>query len=242
MGRPCACRCTGATKFYRDYFQPLIPAGQFANINDVFAGVTSIPLLSIDELEDCNTYLIGCWGREKDTDRIVMPQPFIYFEKWTLNDDQTTILSEWVRNGGKVIISIDFREWSIAGNPQAVQGRNVDFVYADKMNAFIHSCGGSISCNPAGPGNTNNGFAQANFLDTALTNGILTPVKYDHGWGNTITGGTLAFNGNQYNQIRYETVGNGLIVVFSSQNTMWGDTVNGGYEAMREFLGRIIAL
>lgn len=241
MGRPraCNCRCR-PTKFYRNDVSASIPSSTFANINAKFAGVTNLLPTSSAQLNDCNVYLINAWGATKEF------PPTGGYDVWNLSSTHATILAAWVASGGKLICCVDYKQL-LTGSASLV-GSATSTAYGASLNALLAAAGSGLSVTPTNATSTTpSAWPTSTFISTSLTTGITGPVAHDWDGGSPISGGTLCFNPNSANQIRFETVGSGLVVLFGSRNTMWGDPATSfppppSWAAMSDFLQRVIDL
>lgn len=233
FGGCCHCR---PKKFYRDALSTKIGGANFEYINDLFDGVTTLKPATSADLEDCNVYLINAWGA------IVEFPPTGGYDVWDLSSTNSTVIADWVAAGGKLIVCVDFKDFLSGG---VSIGKGTTAAYAASLNTLLSDCGSGLSVTatdctfPIGAPSTDT------FSSSSLTSGITGLVSYDNAAGSTSSGGTLVFNSDSQNQIRFDSAGSGLVVLFNSRNTMWGfpdSAIPPDYTAMEEFLQRIIDL
>jgi hypothetical protein len=179
-------------------------------------------------------YLIGAWGSQKEF------PPAGGYDVWNLDATNESVLADWVASGGKLIVAVDYRQFRLVPGTLP-NGSTISDAYGVSLNGLLAACGSTLSVTPTDIiGASPVPRPTDTFLTTSLTTGIAGDVGYDGQAGSVISGGTLCFDGHPNNQIRFENlVGGGLVVLFGSRNTMWGET---DWAAMSEFLQRIIDL
>lgn len=236
MGRPqpCNCRCS-PQNVYCDYIHGLIPSTNYTHFHNLMNPTVMQPN-SLSDLDDCNLYLLACFGRPRRSGSS--------YAGMYLTPTQLGILADWVVLGGKVMFAIEYDTLTVSGT---VIGRECDAAYLALMNAFLSDCGSSLSCAPHSITSSVPGWSTSTFnTGYPLTSGVTGNVYYDNGdAGGDLTGGTTIFNPNTHMVIAYdEPTGGGLVVGSGSQNILWcnSSVSEASNAAMLEFQQRVLDL
>ncbi len=232
-----ACGCCQVNRIYADYFRTLI-LGSYATAKEKLeeisgSEVTQLLPASLSDLDDCEIYCLGCFGRVNG----VFPQGQVM----TLTSTQRGIIADWVNAGGKLLCCVDYRNLYDGGG--FLQSRNVDPSFYTDLATLISDAGGSLTfgaediVTPA----TVVPYPTAAFLSDAWTTGITGQIEYDSNAGSSITGGTQLFAPVTKNTIVKQQCGSGWVICHGSTGSLWGnDDVSQptptNYEAMGQFL------
>lgn len=227
--------CCSPGAVYRDYVRAAIPSTNYTLFDNLMNATTLAPN-DISDLDDCNVYLLACYGRPRRSGSS--------YAGMELTSTQLGILADWVAAGGKLIFTIEYGVL-FSGTPPVATTFECDSTYLALLNTFLSDCGSSLSCSQNDVYGIVVGWSTST-LNTgyALTSGISGNVYYDNGdFGGDLTGGTTIMNPTTHMVVAFdEPAGGGLIVGFSSQNIAWGKTDEGtsGNAALLELLQRVI--
>lgn len=232
----CSCKCGATGVVYCDYISGTIPSTNYTLFYNLMNPTVMAPN-SLSDLDDCNLYLLACFGRPRAT-------PFTGYAGMELTTTQLGVLADWVAAGGKVMFAIEYGLYT-TGAPPSILGRECDGTYLAKMNTFLSDCGSSLSCSAHNVHGTVTGWSTSTFnTGYPLTSGITGNVYYDNGdFGGDITGGTTIMNPTAHMVVAFdEPAGGGLVVGYGSQNIMWCRTDQGesGNAAMLEFQQNVL--
>lgn len=208
----CGCHC-GTGLIYADFIGGGVPGSAYSDPMDVLVALSGsavsvvVPASSAD-LAGCELYTIGCWGRQ------TVPGAGRIF---TLSAAEITIVADWVNAGGKLLCTVDYKEWPSAGQ------FGLDPSYYTALASLISQAGGTLTF---GAEDTTGGPAAPNpvadVLSDSWTTGITTKIEYDGDAGSSISGGTQLFAPIAKNTIVKEQCGSGWVMCHGSQNSLWG--------------------
>jgi hypothetical protein len=208
-------RETPASKIYADFIDPVL-ANVSSDARDALEGLSGsaisvlLPTAAAD-LADCEIYTIGCWGRQR------VPSAGRIF---TLDAAESAIVAAWVNAGGKLLCTVDYKEWPTALPPQF----GLDPSYYTDLSNLISNAGGTLTF---GAEDTTGGvtapYPVADVLSDTWTTDITTKIEYDDDAGSSINNGTQLFAPVVKNTIVRQQCGSGWVLCFGSQNTLWGN-------------------